>query len=358
MANTGVEEFLQLDTELIDEFMACYRDAREEIHQCIQTLSLHNDSASINTLFRAMHSLKGNCRMVYLDPYVDSLHELEEIVSDLRDMHIEYTSSMGDFFVEATECIHDQLVNLVRTRAMDTDGLDLLTDWVQKVRSPEAVSSQDIYLKAAASLRGEGSEPVSTYPTLPVLPGDLDLMQQMAQRLDALSIYRRGRLEQIQDLARLLNEALNCPVDASQLTAAVYMHDLGMAFVPHGIFNKEGNLSREELRMIQAHVDIGYLLLRRMEHWDDAATMVLHHHERHDGQGYPQRLVGQDIHIGGCILALVDTYCSITNERSDRNFKRSLLSAITEINSSKGMQFDPEMVEVFNEVVRTHLLKR
>ncbi len=360
MPKATVKDFLQLDHELIDEFMACFRDAREEIQQSVISLNQQADSVAINTLFRAVHSLKGNCRMVYLDPYVDSLHNLEEIISDLRDMHLEYEDCVGDFIVAVTESIHDQLAYVVQHQALPEGLLEQVNDQVDQVRHAAATHFTEACRSGVVHLRNHPDAVPETdnIPVFPVLPDDISLMMQLSQRLDALSIYRRGRLDQIADLAKLLNEALNCPLEAAQLTAAVYMHDIGMAFVPHGIFNKEGLLSREEQRMIQAHVEIGYQLLRRMEHWDDAAIMVLHHHERWDGQGYPQRLQGANIHIGGRLLSLVDTYCSITNERSDRNFKRSLLSAITEINSNRGEQFDPELVDVFNEVVRTHLLKR
>ena len=80
--------------------------------------------------------------------------------------------------------------------------------------------------------------------------------------------------------------------------------------------------------------------------------MVLAHHERFDGTGYPNGVVGHAIHPGGQMLSIVDTFCSITNERSDRTFKKSLLSAISEINANIETQFDPDMVHVFNEVVR------
>ncbi len=360
MNKSSIQDFLLLDHDLIDEFMTCYRDARDEIQQSVVTLNQHADTASVNNLFRAVHSLKGNCRMVYLDPYVDSLHDLEEIISDLRDMHLEYDERLGEFILAVTESVHDQLAFIVQNRRLPTELLDRLIDWVETVRKSPIADFPLNCLRAASELRGipQVVEETSVPQVLPVLPDDLTLMLQWSQKLDALSIYRRGRLEQLVELARLLNEALNCPLDATQLQAAVYLHDIGMAFVPHSIFNKEGTLSREEQRMIQNHVEVGYHLLRRMEHWDEAALMVLHHHERWDGQGYPNRLHGQDIHIGGRLLALVDTYCSITNERSDRGFRRSLLSAITEINSNRGNQFDPELVDVFNEVVRTHLLKR
>lgn len=86
--------------------------------------------------------------------------------------------------------------------------------------------------------------------------------------------------------------------------------------------------------------------------------MVLDHHESYDGTGYPNRLSGEQIHPGARILAIVDTFCSITTERSDRSYKKSLLSAISEINANIEVQFDPKLVNAFNDVVRGLMMKQ
>ena len=159
-------------------------------------------------------------------------------------------------------------------------------------------------------------------------------------------------------LAQTLNEAMGFPLDAQQLQAASWMHDVGMGFIPHSIFNKEGLLSKEELRKIQEHVVTSSQLLLRFGGWNEAARMVLDHHERFDGSGYPNGLSGDEIHLGGRMLSIIDTFCSITNERSDRSYTKSLLSAISEINANSESQFDPKVVDVFNDVVRKLMIKQ
>jgi two-component system, response regulator RpfG len=98
-------------------------------------------------------------------------------------------------------------------------------------------------------------------------------------------------------------------------------------------------------------------LLLRFGGWDDAAQMVFEHHEHFDSLGYPNAISGQKIHSGGRIFSIVDTFCSIITEHSDRCVKKTLLSAISEINANSETQFDPGMGQVFHHVVRRMMMK-
>ncbi|MCW9017316.1 MAG: HD domain-containing protein, partial [Kangiellaceae bacterium] len=163
---------------------------------------------------------------------------------------------------------------------------------------------------------------------------------------------RQGRTDDSLKLCEALNQEAGNLVDAQQLRAAVYIHDIGMAFIPAKILNKEGKLSREELIVVKSHIQVGADLLSSIPGWQAASDMVQQHHERFDGSGYPKGLNGKQINPGAMILALADTYLAVTNERSDRSYKRNLFSAVTLINGESGGQFDPELVEVFNETIR------
>ena len=96
----------------------------------------------------------------------------------------------------------------------------------------------------------------------------------------------------------------------------------------------------------------GASLLRNIGGWDDAALMVEQHHERFDGSGYPNGIKGDEIESGAMLISLADTYFAITNERSDRSYKRTLFSAVTLINGESGRQFSSNFVEMFNVTIR------
>ncbi len=354
MTTDSCTPFFELGDELIQEFLASCEDACADIAQSIELLQQGADSELIHRLFRDLHSFKGNCRMVFLDVFVEVLHRLEEFVEGMRDGRLRYHPQIGHFLNAGVQDVHEQIRQLVRQRELDSAALQALKSWVEQACQAEHLEPEQRFalIDSPASRTIRPSAAV-----LPEVPGDLDLMLSLGQKLDGLSIHRRGRLEQTLELAHELNLALGSPCQEDQLMAAVSLHDLGMAFVPHGIFNKEGELNRDEQRMMQGHIEIGYQLLRRMG-WEEAARIVLHHHERYDGKGYPQKLVGEQIPVGSRILALIDTYSSLTSERADRNSRKSLFSAIAEINAHRSSQFDPHMIDHFNEVIRQHMSRR
>lgn len=358
------EDFFQMDRSIRDDFVGCVSDSREEASVSIKKLDSQDDTdEQINRLFRTLHSLKGNCRMVCLDPFADTVHHVESVMSLVRSHQLDYLPEMGEFLSLFMEEIEALLNELIQNRGGCEDGLTRLSQIAVSVL--DASSQEGKYEKinqAIHSLKGVGlapSElPSSVGARVQKVPEDTEFMRNLSGYIDEISIYRRGRSDQLIRLLELFNAALSQPIDVSQLRAAGWMHDVGMGFVPHSIFNKEGALTREEIKVLHQHAIIGFQLLSRLGGWDEAAIIVLDHHERFDGQGYPNKLSGSSIHLGARMMSIVDTFCSITTERSDRSYKKSLLSAVSEINANSGSQFDPELVEIFNQVVKENLMKR
>jgi len=356
MSDFECPDFSDLDKGLIEDFRATVNDSQEEIDACIQRLNQTGREDDVHRLFRAMHSFKGNCRMVSLDPLVELLHDLEDIAGDLRQERFAYTPSLGNFMLEVVDIGRELVSQLVEQGHADDDIRRYLITAIRRIREAPDQDRDDFCRDVLAELHGE--PPQQKRGALPELPGDITLMKELASQLDSLSIYRKGRSEQVLDLCRNLNEALGQPIDPAQLAAAVYFHDLGMAFVPAGIVQKHGVLEREEVYQVQMHVHVGARLLQRFGDWDEAAAMVMQHHERFDGSGYPNRLKGEQIHTGARLIAIADSFCAMTNERHDRTYKKTLFTAVREVNAESGAQFDSEVVEVFNDVIRQHYLTR
>lgn len=354
-------EFLSMERTIIDDFVACTRESCAETETCVKALDRGGNHDYIHRLFRALHSLKGNCQMVGLVPFTEPLHKVEDIVAKIRASTIPYLPVVGEFLLLATDEIEDLLAELINTKQANNTRRLLLCrvsrDLLNNL-NPSNVNTE--FQQAIALLDKKERGATSDYKTKKVLlevPADLEFMHNLSEHIDNLSIYRKNRSDQVVQMTEQLNQAMGLPVNPVQLQAASLMHDVGMSFIPHNIFNKEGSLSKEESRKIQEHVVIGSQFLLRFGGWEEAARMVLDHHERFDGSGYPNGVSGQQIHQGARMLSIVDTFCSITTERSDRTFKKSLLSAISEINANSETQFDPEMVQVFNDVVRKIMMK-
>jgi len=117
--------------------------------------------------------------------------------------------------------------------------------------------------------------------------------------------------------------------------------------------HKDGKLNAEELKLIRTHPQVGHDMLIRMAGWDEAAEIVLHHHERFDGTGYPDKLKNGEISKGAEILAIADTFDARTHEHVySKNLKRPFIRSILELNQCAGNQLDEHWVNIFNVVIK------
>jgi len=125
-----------------------------------------------------------------------------------------------------------------------------------------------------------------------------------------------------------------------------WLHDIGKLAIPDAILLKPGALTEEERRIMQRHAQIGYDLVKRIPFLSEAADIILTHHERSDGSGYPQGLHSQQIPLGARIFAVVDTVDAMT---SDRPYRRALSfeEARKEIQRGSGSQYDMRVAEPF-----------
>jgi diguanylate cyclase (GGDEF)-like protein/putative nucleotidyltransferase with HDIG domain len=135
-----------------------------------------------------------------------------------------------------------------------------------------------------------------------------------------------------------------------ELETAGLLHDIGKIAIEESILNKQGRLSKDEYNEIKRHPEIGYRILSTVSEMSEIAEYVLLHHEMWNGKGYPKGLRGLDIPIEARIIAIVDAYDAMT---SDRSYRKALSEeyAVEELKRNSGIQFDPELVNVFIEKV-------
>jgi len=138
--------------------------------------------------------------------------------------------------------------------------------------------------------------------------------------------------------------------DRTHLRYASALHDIGKIGVPDGILLKPGPLTEEERLVIQTHPRLGYELLWQVEALRPVAEVVLAHHERWDGQGYPRGLAGAEIPLLARIVSVADAYSAMTTDRPYRGHLQQEV-AIAELRRYAGSQFDPAVVQVFIEVL-------
>jgi diguanylate cyclase (GGDEF)-like protein len=155
------------------------------------------------------------------------------------------------------------------------------------------------------------------------------------------------------DLARQL-QLSEAEIDRIQLAAL--LHDVGKVAIPEEILEKPAALSTGEWRSVVQHPRIGQVILEQAAALKDAVPIILHHHERYAGHGYPYGLRANEIPLGARIVAIADAYDAMIN---DRPYKRAMShdQAIAELRRHSGTQFDPELVSLFCDLYAAHAPK-
>lgn len=183
----------------------------------------------------------------------------------------------------------------------------------------------------------------------------VSFMRLLAETVDARHEFWRGRTEKVMSMAVGMNALAGNVVDVFQLEAAVYLHDFPMVRLCDDLLVKT-KLNNEEFEKIKAHPAQAYEFALTLPNLEECAKIVYQHHERVDGNGYPERITGQYISDGAKILAICDAFYSMTHSTPNKPLRKSILRAVIEISACSGKQFDPFWVEKFNRVVKAQRL--
>jgi HD-GYP domain-containing protein (c-di-GMP phosphodiesterase class II) len=140
-----------------------------------------------------------------------------------------------------------------------------------------------------------------------------------------------------------------------ELAYAAELHDIGKVGLPDSVLLKPGPLADHEWEIVRSHSTWGCDLLRRVPGLERVAIIVRHHHERFDGTGYPDGLRGEEIPIESRVLAVVDAYVAMTEERPYRSACEPDLAA-RELRVGRGAQFDPRVLDAFEAELQRDVL--
>jgi HD-GYP domain-containing protein (c-di-GMP phosphodiesterase class II) len=165
--------------------------------------------------------------------------------------------------------------------------------------------------------------------------------------LEAKDEYTRGHSERVTAYGMHLGRVMNLPPDAlNALELGGFLHDIGKIGIPERILHKPDRLTDEEYAIIKQHPRLGYGILSQIEGSQIVGDVVLHHHERWDGKGYPDGLAGEGIPFAARILGLADAFDAMGSTRPYRSHCAKE-RVIEEIRKNAGQQFDPKLAEVF-----------
>src|SRR6266508_2691649 len=172
----------------------------------------------------------------------------------------------------------------------------------------------------------------------------------LAKAVDARDTYTGSHSERVGELAARVARRLGLEESQIELTRLdASLHDLGKLAIPEEILRKPSALNESERLVLQRHPQIGFRMLESLG-VEPVAEWVLHHHERWDGDGYPDRLRGEEIPLGARIIFVADAYDAMTSERV---YRKPLLpgDALEELEQCSGSQFDPAIVDAFSEEI-------
>ncbi|HIE16750.1 MAG TPA: response regulator [Dehalococcoidia bacterium] len=173
----------------------------------------------------------------------------------------------------------------------------------------------------------------------------------LATALEAKDAYTKGHSERVTRIAVAIAEELGFSHEQiDKIRLAGLVHDIGKIGISESILNKPGKLTNEEFEFVKAHCELGQRILHPIVQDNEILDMVLHHHERYDGRGYPHGLSAQQISLGARILAIADAYDAMTSCRPYRP-ALSLEAVCAELEKGKGTQLDPAIVDILLKVI-------
>lgn len=177
-------------------------------------------------------------------------------------------------------------------------------------------------------------------------------LRALALAMETKDPYARGATGRVTDIATALGRGMHLePPDQQAVEVAALLHDIGMGMVGEPVGASERPLSTVEQGLLKAHPVLAAEVIAEVPALEAVTPIVYHHHEWFDGHGYVGGLAGEAIPLGARILAVADAFVSMTSDRPYRDAMTVSL-ALRELRSKSGTQFDPEVVEVFERLLR------
>ncbi|QPG06192.1 HD domain-containing protein [Salinimonas marina] len=373
----------ELEDDILTDLMEEINELYEASEQTLIKLELRPaDNELQRSLFRSIHTIKGDLGLVNFGPMIPLLQHVEDLLDYLRKGEVNYTSTMSDLvlltmdrvkhFVQEVmskgiasydDSLHTKLVTAI-SRVLPSNQHEhdqLLTDAVLLLNPESGNASAHKH-----SLSGAPDAPPATLANTGIPKGlsaeqhmDMLFFREMMKTIEHRSNYWGGRGDRIAKLALYINHLAGKPINDDQLAVACYVHDFGMAFMPLHILNKTESYTDNEFNLMRSHVYKSARLLEHLDQWDHARKIVMQHHERPDGSGYPLGIKEHDICAGARLLAILDTYDALTQPRAhNKTAPMSKKEAVIHMNRNAKGQFSAEWMRHFNHGMTILLTKQ
>jgi diguanylate cyclase (GGDEF)-like protein/putative nucleotidyltransferase with HDIG domain len=175
----------------------------------------------------------------------------------------------------------------------------------------------------------------------------MGIINAFSETADSKNIYTRNHSRKVAEYALALAKSLKLGADETKtLEVCALLHDIGKISISDTILTKTSDYTDEELEILRNHPQIGADIASRVPQMAACAGGILHHHERYDGNGYPDGLHGEDIPLESRIIAIADAFINMTYEKPESD-RLSFERAIGQLKRNSGKQFDPGLVDLF-----------
>ncbi len=179
-------------------------------------------------------------------------------------------------------------------------------------------------------------------------------VETLIRALDTRDIVSSGHSSRVAKVSCSIGQELGLSdKEIYELKLSALLHDVGKVGISEVILGKPGRLTDQEFFLVKKHSEIGEKIVSQVKYLEPIASCIRHHHERFDGQGYPDGVSGENIELNSRIISVADTYDFL---RSDLSFRKALSvnDSLQEIRDSAGTQFDPDIVKTFLDTVQNN----
>lgn len=181
-----------------------------------------------------------------------------------------------------------------------------------------------------------------------------DSLTVLANAIEARDAYTRGHIERVSSYSVMIAREMEMDEnEVDEVELGAILHDVGKIHVHEAILSKPGELTPEEMSAMRKHTEIGTFMVKDIPYLVPAIPIIKYHHERYDGNGYPEGLAGEDIPLHARIMAIADLFDALTSTRSYHE-ALSPQDAVAYIQNEAGKHFDPKIVEVFVRAWEKH----
>ncbi|HDQ26282.1 MAG TPA: HD domain-containing protein, partial [bacterium] len=175
----------------------------------------------------------------------------------------------------------------------------------------------------------------------------ISVIRALSSTVDAKDHYTLGHSLKVSEYSVIIAEDMGLPErDVEIIKYAALLHDIGKIALPDDVIKKPSRLTENEYESVRKHPAVGARIIKEIESLAPMVPIILHHHERFDGKGYPDGLSGEAIPLGARIVHVADAYETMVSARAYRDMLPPEL-AVSELRKNAGTQFDPKIVDIF-----------